>query len=81
LNNVTLGYTLPIKDFLNKTIFSSARLYVTGTNLALWTKYSGYDPDVNSNRTDGAFSALTPGLDYSSYPRSRRFTLGVNITF
>lgn len=80
LNNVTLGYTLPIKDF-KKTIFSSARFYVTGTNLALWTKYSGYDPDVNSNRNDGAFSALTPGLDYSSYPRSRRFTLGMNLTF
>jgi hypothetical protein len=80
LNNVTLGYTLPIKDF-KKTIFSSARFYVTGTNLALWTKYSGYDPDVNSNRNDGAFSALTPGLDYSSYPRSRRFTFGMNLTF
>ncbi|SHG67148.1 TonB-linked outer membrane protein, SusC/RagA family [Flavobacterium fluvii] len=80
LNNVTLGYTLPIKDF-KKTIFSSARFYVTGTNLALWTKYSGYDPDVNSNRNDGVFSALTPGLDYSSYPRSRRFTFGMNLTF
>jgi TonB-linked SusC/RagA family outer membrane protein len=80
LNNVTLGYTLPIKDF-KKTIFSSARFYVTGTNLALWTKYSGYDPDVNSNRNDGVYSALTPGLDYSSYPRSRRFTFGMNLTF
>ncbi|WP_281336187.1 SusC/RagA family TonB-linked outer membrane protein [Flavobacterium eburneipallidum] len=80
LNNVTIGYTLPMKDF-KKSIISNVRFYVTGTNLALWTKYSGYDPDVNSNRSDDAFSALTPGLDYSSYPRSRTYTFGVNVAF
>ncbi|WP_220398948.1 SusC/RagA family TonB-linked outer membrane protein [Flavobacterium cellulosilyticum] len=80
LNNVTIGYTLPLKDF-KKSILSNLRFYVTGSNLALWTKYSGYDPDVNSNRRNDAFSALTPGLDYSSYPRSRTFTFGVNATF
>lgn len=80
LNNVTLGYTLPIKDFKN-TIFSSARFYVTGSNLAIWTKYSGYDPDVNSNRNNAAYAALTPGMDYSSYPRGRRYTFGMNLTF
>ena len=80
LNNVTLGYTIPIKDF-KKSIFSSARFYVTGSNLAIWTKYSGYDPDVNSNRNNAAFAALTPGMDYSSYPRGRRYTFGMNLTF
>ena len=80
LNNVTLGYTLPLKDF-KKTIFSSARFYVTGSNLAIWTKYSGYDPDVNSNRNNAAYAALTPGMDYSSYPRGRRYTFGMNLTF
>jgi TonB-dependent starch-binding outer membrane protein SusC len=80
LNNVTIGYTLPMKNF-KKSIISNVRLYVTGTNLALWTKYTGYDPDVNSNRSDDSFSALTPGLDYSSYPRSRTYTFGVNVTF
>ncbi|HSD06590.1 TonB-dependent receptor [Flavobacterium sp.] len=82
LNNLTIGYTLPVKEF-KKPIFSSLRLYVTGSNLALWTKYSGYDPDVNTSRNSdsGGFSGLTPGLDYSSYPRSRTFTFGVNVTF
>lgn len=80
LNNVTIGYTLPMKDF-KKSIISNVRFYVTGTNLALWTKYSGYDPDVNSNRSSDGFAALTPGLDYSSYPRSRTFTFGLNATF
>lgn len=82
LNNVTLGYTLPLKD-MKKTIISSLRLYVTGGNLALWTKYSGYDPDANTSRSSdqGGFSGLTPGLDYSAYPRSRTFTFGLNATF
>jgi hypothetical protein len=80
LNNVTLGYTLPVKEF-KKSIFSSARFYVTGSNLAIWTKYSGYDPDVNSNRNNAAYAALTPGMDYSSYPRGRRYTFGMNLTF
>lgn len=79
LNNVTIGYTVPMET-MKKFLISSLRFYVTGTNLALWTKYSGFDPDVNSTRSDG-FAALTPGLDYSSYPKSRTFTFGVNVTF
>jgi TonB-linked SusC/RagA family outer membrane protein len=82
LNNVTIGYTLPINQ-MKKSIISSVRLYVTGSNLALWTNYSGYDPDANTSRSDdaGGFSSLTPGLDYSAYPRSRSFTFGLNATF
>lgn len=79
LNNVTIGYTLPIKDW-KKAPINNLRLYVTGSNLWLLTKYSGYDPDVNSTRSDG-FAALTPGLDYSSYPKTVGFTFGLNVTF
>lgn len=79
LNNVTLGYTVPLKD-LKKYPVSSLRFFVTGTNLALWTKYSGYDPDVNSSRS-GTTAVLAPGLDYSSYPKSRTYTFGMNVTF
>ena len=80
LNNLTIGYTLPINKTL-KSFISNVRFYVTGTNLALWTKYSGYDPDANTNRSDNGFAALTPGLDYSAYPRSRTYTFGLNVTF
>jgi hypothetical protein len=79
LNNVTIGYTFPIKD-MKKAPISNLRLYVTGSNLWLLTNYTGYDPDVNSTRSDG-FAALTPGLDYSSYPKSVAFTFGLNVTF
>ena len=78
LNNLNIGYTLP-KTALSKIGIKQLRVYATGTNLKLWTKYTGYDPEVSTGR--GAYSALTPGVDYSSFPRSRGYTVGVNVTF
>ena len=75
LNNVTIGYTLPVK-VMAKLKMSKIRLYATGNNLAILTKYTGYDPEV-SVRSSG----LTPGLDYSAYPKSRSFIFGLNVTF
>lgn len=79
LNTLTLGYTLPV-DLISKVKLSQVRIYATGYNLALWTNYSGFDPEVSTTRSS-SYSALTPGVDYSSYPRSRSYTVGVNITF
>jgi hypothetical protein len=52
------------------------RFYLTGNNVGILTKYTGYDPEVNVRS-----SPLTPGLDYSAYPKSRSFIFGVNATF
>ncbi len=52
------------------------RFYVTANNLAVITNYSGYDPEVSVRK-----SPLTPGLDYSAYPKSRSFIFGVNASF
>ena len=79
LNVLTLGYTLPTR-LTAKIKASNIRIYVAGYNLWLWTHYSGYDPEVSTSRSN-SYAALTPGIDYSSYPRSRSFTLGVNVTF
>ncbi len=59
---------------------SQVRIYATGNNLHLWTKYSGFDPEVSTSRSTG-YQGLTPGVDYSSFPRSRSYTVGVNVTF
>lgn len=75
VNNITLGYTLPQK-FLNRIKISRLRLYGTVNNLAIITNYSGYDPEVNTRRS----TPLTPGVDYSAYPRSRAFIFGVNLS-
>jgi TonB-dependent starch-binding outer membrane protein SusC len=79
LNNVTLGYTLP-KALTTRVGISSLRLYGTVYNALLFTNYSGYDPEVSATRS-GAYAALTPGVDFSGYPKSRTFTLGLNLNF
>ena len=79
LNNVNIGYSLPTR-LISHLGLSQFRVYVTGNNLHLWTKYSGYDPEVSTTRSSN-YAALTPGVDYSSFPRSRSYTFGLNITF
>lgn len=79
LNNLNIGYSLP-KSIISKVKINQLRIYATGNNLKLWTNYSGFDPEVSTSR-GGGFSGLTPGVDYSSYPRSRSYTFGVNVTF
>ena len=75
LNNLTIGYTVPAQN-IGRIKVSRLRFYVTGNNLAIITNYSGYDPEVSVRN-----SPLTPGLDYSSYPKSRSFIVGVNASF
>lgn len=79
LNNLTVGYSLP-KNIISRMRMTKLRIYATVYNAFLWTKYSGYDPEVSSTRSDG-YSQLTPGVDYSSYPKSRNYTVGINVTF
>ena len=76
LSNITLGYTLPQK-WTRKIGMSKCRFYVTANNLWIWTNYSGFDPEVDTRRS----TPLTPGVDYSAYPKTRSFTFGANITF
>ena len=76
LQTLTLGYTLPEK-LTEKVHMRRVRLYVTGTNLFCLTKYSGYDPEVDTRRA----TPLTPGVDYSAYPKSIGFVAGLNLTF
>lgn len=77
IDAVTLGYNLDLSKY--NIYLSKARFYLTVRDLATITKYSGIDPEVNIN-------GLTPGFEYikdtsSMYPRTCRFTLGVNLTF
>lgn len=76
LQSATIGYTIPEK-LTEKAFIRKIRFYVTGTNLFCLTKYSGYDPEVDTRRA----TPLTPGVDYSAYPKSRGYVFGVNLTF
>lgn len=76
INNVSLGYSFHSNKLKNLHI-NRLRVYTTVNNLAIFTNYSGYDPEVNVR----ASNPLTPGLDYSAYPKSRTFLIGVNVSF
>lgn len=76
LNTLTLGYTLPT-ELVKKASIKSLRFYVTAYNVFCLTSYSGYDPEVSTVRKTN----LTPGVDYSAYPKSRQFVVGVNLNF
>lgn len=80
LNNVTLGYSLP-RSVLSKISLTQLRLYATVNNVFVLTSYSGYDPEVSSPVRNSSYNALTPGVDYSAYPKSRSFTVGINAKF
>lgn len=76
LSTLTLGYTLPTT--LTKRVgINSLRFYVTAYNVFCLTNYSGFDPEVSAIRRTN----LTPGVDYSAYPKSRQFVIGLNLNF
>jgi TonB-dependent starch-binding outer membrane protein SusC len=76
INNLTLGYSLPT-DLLKKVKIAKFRAFATVNNLATFTKYTGFDPEVNTRRSD----PLTQGVDFAGYPRTKTWVFGVNLTF
>ena len=72
LADLTLGYNIPIRKSFIKNISVSA----TGSNLVFWTRYSGWDPDVNSYGT-----VKKRGADMGSYPGARTYKIDLKFTF
>ncbi len=82
LKSLSLGYELP-KEWISKLNMSRLYVYVSSENLLTFTKYSGFDPEVSvyslsSNNTE---KNIAPGVDYGTYPQSREFLVGLNVTF
>ncbi|MDR6844160.1 SusC/RagA family TonB-linked outer membrane protein [Flavobacterium granuli] len=78
LGNLTVGYTFR-GAYMDKIKLSSARLFVSGENLFVITSYSGFDPEVDTNKAlNGVPSA---GMDYLSYPKDKSFSVGLSVTF
>ena len=69
LKNITLAYNLP-DSWLKKISFESARILVSCENVATITGYKGLDPEVGID-----------GIDYSSFPPSRIFNVGLSVNF
>lgn len=75
LKNISLGYNFSPKLLVPLRI-SKARVYLSAENIATITGYSGSDPEVSTRH-----SALTPGFDWSAYPRAFNMSVGLNVTF
>jgi TonB-linked SusC/RagA family outer membrane protein len=73
LRSVTLGYTIP-KAFTGKIGIRTVRLYVTGSNLLLFTKYTGPDPESSANSSQNQ-----PGIDLGTPPQPRSIQFGINV--
>jgi hypothetical protein len=77
--NFILGYTLPDAAIRSMKL-TRLRIYASVQNLFLKTKYTGYDPEVDTfNSVYGANSGFSQNLDFFSYPRPRVWNLGVTV--
>ncbi|HSF55696.1 MAG TPA: SusC/RagA family TonB-linked outer membrane protein, partial [Algoriphagus sp.] len=74
LRNVQLGYSFPTVA-LDKVKLQNFRVYVSGTNLITWTKYTGYTPEI------GGGNVLGTGYDAGLYPIARTFNVGISANF
>ena len=75
VKNVALTYDLPGKIF-ETSFISSAQFTLSATNLLTFTKYTGLDPEASSRE-----SLLSAGIDYTPYPNTKQYNLGVKIGF
>lgn len=73
IQNIQIGYSFP-EEYTNGLGLSKIRVYTSINNLFTLTKYTGFDPTVNGG-------AIGAGIDYGTYPSSRQFILGLNVTF
>jgi TonB-linked SusC/RagA family outer membrane protein len=72
LQNVQIGYTIPLKD---TSVIERVRIYASGQNMFVITKFTGYDPDFLN---DGLFNR---GFEAGSFPNPRTFIFGIEASF
>jgi TonB-linked SusC/RagA family outer membrane protein len=71
IKTLQVGYTFS-NGLIKKVGLSKARLYVSCNNLATFTKYTGYDPEIGGS---------SYGIDRGIYPQARSYMVGVNVSF
>ncbi len=76
IRNIALGYTMP-NSLSSKIGLSKVRFYAAVLNAFVFTKYTGFDPEISTNKN----STGTPSVDFHSPPMARSFSFGVNIGF
>ncbi len=69
LKNLTIGYSIPKSVLAHAKAIKALKVFFTGRDLLTWTKYSGVDPEVDSN------------LSLGTNPNTKQYSVGVNVTF
>jgi TonB-linked SusC/RagA family outer membrane protein len=77
IQNLSLGYNFRQKFITDSKVIKGLRLYSSVQNLAIFTDYTGANPEASTNGS----SVLTPGRDFTNYPLPRVMTVGLNMTF
>ena len=75
LNNVSLGYTLPVKVTNDLKVIKGIRIFVNGQNLVTLKKYKGFSSELPGG------SATNSGIELNTYPTIRTFAAGLNVNF
>lgn len=73
VNNITIGYTMPK---INKSI-NKLRVFVTATNPFIFTKYTGFSPELSGS--DNGNPLTTAGIELDAYPTNRTLSVGISI--
>ncbi|MFC3198073.1 SusC/RagA family TonB-linked outer membrane protein [Parapedobacter deserti] len=79
LNNATLAYNFRSDQLGLRDVFQHVRFSITGQNLFTITKYSGFDPEINTGSSTGGIQTF--GVDYFTYPRARTFMVSLDLLF
>jgi TonB-linked SusC/RagA family outer membrane protein len=75
LRNIQVAYNLPLLSW-GINWMRNVQLYASGQNLLTITKYSWWDPEVNSQ---GSGNSIGQGIDYYSYPTAKTITFGIKV--
>lgn len=76
LKNISIGYNLP-QNLIKRFALSSFKIYIAAQNLLTFTKYTGFDPEVNFRGNN----SISQSLDYGSYPAAKTILFGINMNF
>jgi iron complex outermembrane receptor protein len=74
MSNATLSYSI---GKLGKNI-NGATVFITGQNLFIITKFSGFDPEVNVSKSLNNITSF--GMEYTPYPSARTINFGINFS-
>lgn len=80
LKNLQLGYTLPV-ELSEKFGISKLRIYLTAHNLLTFTGYPGLDPEMTTSDNSKNEGDAAAGIDWGTYPLSKSYNLGIQLSF